>query len=138
MLVILSVSLSSILLNSVLNYTGSMDQETYVRRDAVTDFDVRSANFLKFLPGDNNNAVLQAKEAEELEHMEGVTDFARSYCYMLPEEELTEEREDLGKVLSVNGKETPSNIYEYDRGRMLYGYSENAFSNVKIIIYQVI
>lgn len=132
-LVILSVSLSSILLNSVLNYTGSMDQETYVRRDAVTDFDVRSANFLKFLPGDNNNAVLQAKEAEELEHMEGVTDFARSYCYMLPEEELTEEREDLGKVLSVNGKETPSNIYEYDRGRMLYGYSENAFSNVKII-----
>lgn len=132
-LVVLSVSLSSILLNSVLNYTESMDKETYVRRDAVTDFDVRNSNYFKLSGQDTNTITVQAKTAEELEHTQGVKDFASSYCYMLPEEKVTEEREDLGKVLSVNGKKTSSDINEYDRCRMIYGYSENAFHIVKII-----
>ena len=46
-LVILSICLSVILLNSVLNFTESMDKEAYVQHETAADFDVRSGDFLK-------------------------------------------------------------------------------------------
>lgn len=129
-LVVLSLSFSAVLLNSVLNYTGSMDMETYVQRDIVTDFDVRSAYYYKYVM-ENADKVVAKKDAEALRALEGVTDFGLTYCYMLPQEELTERREDLAAIQSINQREVPEN--DSASRTMLYGFDENALSQTQII-----
>ena len=69
---------------------------------------------------------------EELAAMEGVKDFGKVYTYMLPEDMMTEEREDLGN-LCINGEETSEHIEEFDRNRMLYGFDENALKRATVI-----
>ena len=44
-LVILSIAFSAILLNRVLNYTGNMDKETFVKNRVASDFDVEKRGF---------------------------------------------------------------------------------------------
>ena len=56
---VLSISFSAVLLNSVLNYAGSMDEERYVRRGSVTDFDVRSADYNRYMLEDYGKTVPQ-------------------------------------------------------------------------------
>ncbi|WP_095175024.1 MULTISPECIES: ABC transporter permease [Blautia] len=131
-LVILSICLSVILLNSVLNFTESMDKEAYVQHETAADFDVRSGNFLKSVTEDYLKVVPQ-KEAQELKALEGIKDFTQVYVRMLPEQQLTEGREDCGKLVKINGETTPDDIMEFDRNRMLYGFDENAFKRAKLI-----
>lgn len=129
-LVVLSLSFSAVMLNSVLNYTGSMDLETYLQRDIVTDFDVRSAGFYKYVMEDVDKVVAK-KDAKVLRTLEGIKDFGLTYCYMLPKEEITERREDMAVIQSINRKEVPEN--DADSMTMLYGFDENAFSHVQIL-----
>ncbi len=131
-LVILSISLSAILLNCVLNYSASMDQETYVRREIVSDLEIRSAGFLK--PSQEDYTKTIPKEAADLfSQLDGVEAFARIYCHILPDDEQVTSYEDTGSVTRINGKETPDNIIEFDRSMMLYGMNEQACSSLKII-----
>lgn len=131
-LVVLSISLSAVLLNSVLNYTGSMDEETYIRRGVVTDFDVRSASFLK-TSSEDYQKVVPENIVEVLENIDGVVNFGKVYCNMLPSEELINQDEDLGRIIRINQKETSEDGMEFARDRMLYGMDENALSQTEIL-----
>ena len=122
-LVVLSISFSAVLLNSVLNYAGSMDEERYVRRGSVTDFDVRSADYNRYMLEDYGKAVPQ-QAVELLRAVEGIKDFGLSYCYMLPSEERTSRREDLAKIRRVNGQETTQFDRTYDENCMIYGFDQ--------------
>ncbi len=122
-LVVLSISFSAVLLNSVLNYAGSMDEERYVRRGSVTDFDVRSADYNGYMLEDYGKAVPQ-QAVELLRAVEGIKDFGLSYCYMLPSEERTSRREDLAKIRRVNGQETTQFDRTYDENCMIYGFDQ--------------
>ena len=132
LLVVLSLSFSAVLLNCALNYTGNMDEKTFVEGMVISDIDVRSRDFLK--PGtEEYKKVVKGSAVRELENLEGVQDFGKVYTYMLPEEKRTEKREDLGKILRVNGKETSENSQVFERNRMLYGYNENALTRAAVI-----
>ncbi len=131
-LVILSISLSAVLFNCALNYSACMDLETYVRREMITDFDIRSAGYLKPSMEDYEKTVPQ-DAMRRLGQLDGVTDFSRIYCRILPDEELVTGLEDTGNVIRINGKETPDQITEFDRNRMLYGMNEQGFRHLKLI-----
>ncbi len=122
-LVVLSISFSAVLLNSVLNYAGIMDEERYVRRGSVTDFDVRSADYNRYMLEDYGKTVPQ-QAVELLRAVEGIKDFGLSYCYMLPSEERTSRREDLAKIRRVNGHETTQFDRTYDENCMIYGFDQ--------------
>lgn len=132
MLVVLSISLSAVLLNCVLNYTGSMDQETYIRRNAVTDFNVTDANYLK-PSSEDYLKVVDRSDAQALKNLDGVTDFGQVYCYLLPEEENPKWDKDVAIITRINGKVTPDDIDGFDRKRMMYGFDENVLAKTKII-----
>lgn len=131
-LVILSICLSVILLNSVLNFTGSMDKETYVNHQTAADFDVRSDEYLKSMTEDYLK-VVPRKAAQELAGLEGIKDFSQVYVRMVPDEENTENQADLAKVTKINGEATPDDITKFDRNRMMYGFDENAFMRAEVI-----
>ncbi len=123
-LVVLSISFSAVLLNSVLNYAGIMDEETYIRRDSITDFDVRSADFYKYMI-DHYTKVVPEQVVDILRNMEGVEDFGLVYCNMLPGEQITAAREDLAKIKHANEKEV--------QGSMIYGFDACALSLGRVI-----
>ncbi len=131
-LVVLSLALSPVLLNSALNYAGGMDKETYVRHESITDFDITSGDYFKN-SSENYRKTVPGDCVQKLGALDGVKDFGLVYLNMLPEEELTERQEDLGKVIRINGKETPDDITKYDRNRMLYGMNEHALSMTEVI-----
>lgn len=131
-LVVLSMAFSAVLLNCTLNYSTSMDQETFVRRETTADFDVRSAQYLKYSMEDYTKTV--PKEAAGiLSKMDAAERFGRIYCRMLPQNALVSGYEDTGSVTRINGKETPDDIVEFDRARMLYGMNRQAVEGLKII-----
>lgn len=129
-LVVLSISFSAVMLNSALNYTECMDLETYVRHDIVTDFNVQSADYFKYAM-ENAGKVVAKKNVEVLRILEGVKDFGLTYCYMLPDEELTERREDLAEIKNINQKKMPED--DSDSKVMLFGFDESALSHVQVI-----
>lgn len=131
-LVVFSISLSAVLLNCVLNYTGSMDEETYVRHGMVTDFDVRNASFYKTAIEDYQKVVPE-NTADMLKQTHGVTDFGKVYCQMVPDEQLIKGDEDLGRIIQINGKEAKKVFPDLDDSRMLYGMDESALSKTDII-----
>ena len=143
-LVVLSISMSAVLLNSILNYTGSMDKETYIRREAVTDFNVSNAELLKPMSKDYQK-IVQSGTAQELSGLANVTDFGKIYCYMLPEEQNPDHFADTAKITRINQQdmpesieafdpdETPGRIEAFDPNRMLYGFDENALAQTKLI-----
>ncbi len=131
-LVVLSVSFSAVLLNCVLNYTGSMDEETYVRHGMITDFDVRSASFEKYGEEDYQKVVSEYMMGV-LEQIDGVTDFGKVYCQMLPDENRKTGDEDCGKITRINGKDAGEVFEDFDEYRMLYGMDENVLLRTDII-----
>lgn len=131
-LVVLSISLSAVLLNCVLNYTGNMDKETYVEQSTAADFNVTSAAFGKASVEDYQK-VVPMDAAEYLQNLEGATDFGRVYCQMLPEEEITEKQEDTGKILRINQEEALAYTDAFDQHRMIYGYDEMSLSRTTVI-----
>ncbi len=131
-LVVLSIALSAVLLNCVLNYSGSMDMETFVRRESITDFNVLSANYLKYSMEDCQKTVPQ-EAAELLSSMDGVKDFANIYCWMLPGDKLITGNEDTGSITRWNGEDTPEDFTVFTRERMVYGMNEQACDGLKII-----
>lgn len=88
-LVVMSIALSLILLNSVLGATGCFDKEIYVRRNAVTDFIVHSGNYGNFSV-DDYTKTLNPKLSGKLSEMENVKNFGEVYCHILPPEQVTD------------------------------------------------
>ena len=131
-LVVLSISFSAVLLNSILNFAGSMDQELYVRRGSITDFDVRSADYNKPML-ENHGKVVPQQAVQTLREMEGIRDFGLSYCYMLPDAENVSKQEDLAKIKRVNGQETMQFDMGLDENCMIYGFDASALSLAQVI-----
>lgn len=131
-LVVLSISMSVILLNSILNYTASMDKETYIRRDAVTDFNVSSAELLKPMSEDYKK-VVKSSSAEALRSLANVTDFGKIYCYMMPDDQNPDHLADTAKTTRINQNKISGNSEEFDPNRMLYGFDENALAQTELI-----
>lgn len=131
-LVVLSISLSAVLLNSVLNYTGCMDMETYIRRAAVSDFNVQSGAFYQYAAEDYLK-VVNRNIADTLQNIDGVTNFGKTYCYMLPDEENPHWDKDVGWITRINQEAVPENAEEFEPSRMLYGFDENALAKTMIL-----
>lgn len=132
-LVVLSLSLSIVLINSVLNGVGCFDRETYIKREAVADFNVMDVMANK--PTDHTSVKYVSEEfAETLKDLPGVKDFGKSYCYQIPETEDELYMENPAVVKSWNGKAvSPENVDEFDPARMVIGFDENALSRGTLI-----
>ena len=132
-LVVLSITLSVVLLNSVLNYTGCMDQETFVKLRAIADFNVTSANFHKSA-SDDYLKVVDKSVAEAIKDLEHVTDFGQVYYHVLPtDEDGSRWERELAEVTRINQREVPADSEEFIRERMMYGFDENALARTKVI-----
>lgn len=131
-LVVLSLSFSAVLLNCVLNYTGSMDKETYIRRYSAADFNVQSADFFRYMV-ENYGKTVPEKFVDTLKNMESVKDFGVVYCNVLPDEQITSKREDLAKIKSINGQETMRGNGSFDENCMIFGFDESALSRTQVI-----
>ncbi len=131
-LVVLSISFSAVLLNSVLNYAGSMDKETFIRRYSASDFDVRSADLYRYMV-DNYEKTVPEQVVKNFRNMEAVKDFGVVYCNILPGEQKTYERNDLAKIKCINGQETMRDDLRFDENCMIYGFDESVLSMVQVI-----
>jgi len=131
-LVVLSISFNAVLLNSVLNYAGGMDKETFIRRSSTTDFDVRSADFYRYAT-ENYQKTVPEQFAEIFRNLEAVKDFGVVYCNILPDKLITPERKDLAKIKSINGQKTMQNDMRFDENCMIFGFNESALSMVQVI-----
>ncbi len=131
-LVVLSISFSAVLLNSVLNYAWSMDEETFIRRGNITDFDVRSADFYKYMI-DNYTKIVPEQVVENLRNIEGVEEFGLVYCNMLPEDQRTSELEEQAKIKSINGQKDLQSDMSFIEDSMIYGLDAYALSLGQVI-----
>lgn len=143
-LVVMSIALSLILLNSVLGATGCFDKEIYVRRNAVTDFIVHSGNYGNFSV-DDYTKTLNPKLSGKLSEMENVKNFGEVYCHILPPEQVTDiEQGSLINITEINGKRTNivtegtkeefgNAVSEFDWRRTVYGWSRNILNDVTLI-----
>lgn len=130
-LVVLSISISIVLLNSVLNVTQCFDKETYVRRDAVADFNVSSNMWTK--TASNTEKVVPADFVKELKEQTGIKDLGFVYYHPVDYDKETEGNRELVEITSVNGTAMPQNIEKYDFKRQIFGYDENALKRMKVI-----
>ena len=133
-LVVLSISLSSVLLNSVLNFTQSMDQEAYVRHSTAADFDVRGGDFAKDMQEAGQKTV-PGPVAEALGSREEVSGFSKIYLREQQGNSIDtkQTQETLAQVLKINGETTPEDLTGFDRNRMIYGYNEAALKRAELI-----
>ncbi len=143
-LVVMSISLSILLLNSILNATGCFDEETYVRREAVTDFTVQSAAYENYSVDDYTktlNPVL-VRQLAALEHTE---DFGQVYVHLVPQEEypFTNLGYQIG-ISEINGEKTTmpdeltedsidASILDFDWRCTAYGWDENMMNNMTLV-----
>lgn len=129
-LVVLSISISIILFNSVLNITGCFDKETYIRRDIVTDFDVMNIDFYKSMDYASARVVPETF-AEQIEQLQGVRDFGKAY-YRAYEDE-TDPAAELAEITVVNGTKMAQDNEVWDNQRQMYGFDENALKVTQVI-----
>lgn len=117
-LVVLSVSLSIILLNSALNAVDCFDKETYVQRRSISDFNVANELYGR-QTGENVNKVISPEFVKTLENLPGVTGFGVTYYYELPDEENENRLGNLAAIRSVNGTQIPENSESFIPQRMV-------------------
>lgn len=135
--VVLSLSLSIVILNSVLNFAGCFDQETYVRGQSGADFVVSHLNFGPRSESDQN-VVPQAFLAEASKRTD-VEKEGAVYCYQAPDdvtESVMSESDgaydgiSTAKLQTVNG-----NPYALRRemGKMLFAFDQEVWKRCKVI-----
>lgn len=131
-LVVLSVSLSIILLNSALNAVDCFDKETYVQGRSISDFNVAN-EFYGRRSGENVNKVISPEFVKTLESLPGVTGFGVTYYYELPDEENENGLGNIAAIRSVNGTQIPENSESFIPQRMMMGVDKNALSRSEIV-----
>lgn len=132
-LVVLSLSLSIVLVNSVLNVVRCFDKETYIKREAVADFNVMDVMANK--PTDHTvTKYISPDFAGTLRELPGVKDFGSSYCYEIPITEDKPYMESPAVIKSWNNTPaSPENADEFDVNRMVLGFDESALSRGTVI-----
>ena len=126
LLVVLSISLSILLFNSVLNVTGSFSKEKFVARYTPVDFNISSAAL-----EDIHKVVPQAL-MDELDTLSGVTAMGKIWYHALPAEQ---EAEEVVHVDTVNGDpvDTDAPAYMAEDWLMAYGVDEGALNHMEVI-----
>lgn len=143
-LVVTSLSLSILLLNTILNVTGCFDEETYIQREATADFVVRSVNYNNYSV-DDYTKTLNPNLTKQLEEIKEIEDFGQVFIHLIPAEEY--QLSDLSYMIGfskINGVPTdmPGTITEENIGpsltdsdwrHMVYGWDENMMNNMVLI-----
>lgn len=135
--VVLSLSLSIVILNSVLNFAGCFDRETYVRGQSGADFVVSHLNFGPQSESDQNvvpqGFLTEASKRRDVEK-EGAV-----YCYQAPDdvtESVMSESEgaydgvSTAKLQTVNGKPY---ALRREMGKMLFAFDQEVWKRCKVI-----
>ncbi len=130
-LVVFSISIAIVLLNSVLNLTQCFDEETYVKRDAIADFTVSSSTWTKSAP--NSQKIISSEFAEDIRAKEGIKDMGFVYYHPVDYDKETAENRELIRVTAVNGSAVSQDPDVFDAGRQLFGFDENALKRVQLI-----
>lgn len=145
-LVVLSLTLSLILLNSVINATGCFDRERYVRMTAVKDFIVYSSSYGN-ISLDSAEKTISPALAESLEGLEEAEDMGEMWIHVTPQDEVTDPQEgtlSTNHIVELNGEAVtivPGTQEEafaravdtFDWRRMLYGCDENILGNMTLV-----
>lgn len=121
-LVVLSISLSIILFNSVLNVTDCLEKQTFIDKYTVSDFVVKDKDYGR-IGAEDIEKVMKSKLVESLEDLEGTGSFGKTYCHILPSEETADPYRDITeKVLEVNGQRL--DVDDYTNYSMAMGFNE--------------
>lgn len=131
-LVVLSLSISIILLNSVYNYVRCFDMETYLKRDHVTDFTVSAVNFGKPMKIDSEKYVTK-DVIHQLESDERIKDLGKIYYKGSESQEQVGSYDMLAKVRSVNGSSLTGVEKESAGLHQIYGLTEEVMNRGKLI-----
>lgn len=133
--VVLSLSLSIVILNSVLNFTACFDEETFVKGQSGADFIVSNIEYGVKNESDQNvvprEFIREAKKRSDTE-MAG-----RVYFYQPPDEEAEAamasgayDGVQTAKVQTVNGKPYSMRM---EMGKMLFGLDEEVWNRCKVV-----
>lgn len=133
--VVLSLSLSIVILNSVLNFTACFDEKTFVKGQSGADFIVSHIEY-----GVRNESEQNVVPREFVREAKKRTDTAmagRVYCYQAPDEEAEASMASnaydgvqTAKVQTVNGKPYSRQI---EMGKMLFGLDEEVWKRCKVV-----
>lgn len=133
-LVVLSLSLSVILFNSILNFTDGFDKKTYVDGQSAADFVVSNVSLES--RGESKSYVIPKEFLEEADKRDDIEKNGASYCYQAEDDE----REAAGneydgimtaKVLTVNDEPYPKE-YAMEKGKLLFGFDRNLFERCRV------
>lgn len=134
--VLLSLSLSIVILNSVLNFTACFDKKTFIKGQSGADFIVSNIEY-----GSRNESETQAVPLDFVREAEKRTDTrkAGSVYFYLPSDEDMEVMMAGGgdydgvvtaKVKTVNGKPYRQAI---EMGKMLFGFDDGVWKRCKVV-----
>lgn len=131
-LVILSLSLSIILLNCVLNGVGCFDEETYVKARTAADFNVMSVRMNKLIEESSSKTVTK-EFADSIKELPNVLNFGRSYLYEQPRDEDGNTKAS-AMIKSLNDKVVPQDAMDgLIPERMVMGFDQDILKRGKII-----
>lgn len=133
--VVLSLSLSVILFNSVLNFTGGFDKETYVDGQSAADFVV--SNISLESRGVTKDYVIPQEFLDEVRSRQDIENSGASYCYQPSEDDKEAAGDDYAgiettKILTVNGQPY-SEEYAMEHGKQLFGFEEGLFERCQVV-----
>lgn len=131
LLVVLSISISIVLLNTVLNLTLCFDKETYIRRDTVADFNISGGSWTH--TADNSEKVVPTGVLEKLRERSDIENLGVVYYHPVDYDKLTEENQELVRINAVNGKEVSTDPDEYISERQIFGFDENVLKRVRVV-----
>ncbi len=122
-LVVLSIALSIVIFNSVLNFTGSFDQNTFVKGRVAADFAASSSDSGR---GDESNYMLSQDFVRFIQTQPQVKDLSNVYYY----HDTSGNIEETASVKTRNGK--PYEDENDSGGKQVYGFDENALKRCKV------
>lgn len=78
--IVLSISLSAVILNSVLTYTGNIDLEKGISDVIVTDYNIASPKYFRYMYSGSEDGINE-KYIGEIENYKGFKEGGALYCY---------------------------------------------------------
>lgn len=124
LLVIVSIALSIVIFNSVLNFTSCFDKETFAKGRTAADFVVNSASFEQ---SDSSNYMVPEAFTKFIKEQKNLKNVSAVYYHHEPERQ----EHEIATIKTRNGKP-----YEDENdlgGKQVYGFDENALKRCKVV-----